>query len=154
MEENAGYKNDFISQSNAMLQAFEAEMAASRMARQRLDAFEALRGRLTKTLETFAKESEGRMGANEDGGKTLIQSGAATMDEIGVLLDDTFNKSFPVLKGAYALMRYAGELENVARNYVSVQDASKLPDLEKSFAKLIKKSHSRLRKIKSRVKSD
>ncbi len=154
MEENAGYKNDFISQSNAMLQAFEAEMAASRMARQRLDAFEALRGRLTKTLETFAKESEGRMGANEDGGKTLIQSGAATMDEIGMLLDDTFNKSFPVLKGAYALMRYAGELENVARNYVSVQDASKLPDLEKSFAKLIKKSHSRLRKIKSRVKSD
>ena len=60
------------------------------------------------------------------------------------------NRSFPVVRGAYALMGYLVNMQEVARTAISAQDAAELPALEKSFKKLVKKSKSRLKRIRSR----
>ena len=116
-----------------------------------LEAFEKKRAELDELLGSFAKQAEQNMSAREDGGRTLIQSGDATMEGISVIFDEIFNTSYPVLRGSYAVLGYLTRLQEEARGMIAAGDTATLDELQEASNKNFKRVGKRLKSMRPRL---
>ena len=153
LDEAAGWQREFVAQAREMLASHRTQLTKETVAKDRLRVFEAQRLKLDALLAEFAGRSETVMSGREDLGKTLVQSGEATVAGLDEILDETFNQSYPMVQNTYKLMRYLMQMQDVSRAYLGEQDIEQLPAIEKRFAKAVKGSHSRLKRLVRRVKT-
>jgi methyl-accepting chemotaxis protein len=154
LEQTAALKSSFVALVEQVLSAFRTRVAAQKAAGSRLAEFEALRLHIDQILTAFTQESSAQMAKNEDRGKTLIQSGDANFEGLGAILDQTFNRTYRVVEGAYAVKGYALQLQDSAREFTTLQDPKRLAEEQKNSDDLIKKAANSLKRIASRLDTD
>jgi len=118
----------FVKQAHDGLNSHQTKVSQGAIAVQRLRDFETQRQELDILLAAFTKESEAAMTEREDRGKTLTQSGNATVAMLSELLSDSLTESYPIVQGSYKLMRYLVQMQDIARNYVTNRTPRSLPD--------------------------
>ena len=91
------------------------------------------------------------MAAREDRAKTLMQSGAATVDELNAILVETFDQSYPMVQGAYKLLAYMGDLQNNVRAYLALSDLEELAPMEEEFTSTVSKATRRIARVQGRA---
>ncbi len=133
---------EFVEQAHDMLTAHRIKVSKEAAAQQQLHEFEKQRQALEKLVTAFARQAEITMGETEDGTKTLLQSGDATLAGLDDMLSITFDQAY--------LMR----LQDIARAYVAKRDADQLAEIETRFKKTVKKSKSWLKRLKARAKTE
>ena len=144
----------FVEQAHEMLKAHRINVAKEAAAQQKLHAFEQQRRALDKLLTAFAREAEAGMSEAEDGTKTLLQSGDATLAGLDDMLSITFDQAYPQVQGSYKVQAYLMRLQDIARAYVAKRDADQLAEIETRFKKTVKKSKSWLKRLKARAKTE
>ena len=119
-----------------------------------LKAFEKQRIELYALLNDFGNRAHSAVNEKEDRGKTLVQSGDATLEDMWDLLDNLFSQDYLFVQGAANLQRYLMHLQDISRAYINEHELEKLKAIEKKFQSNFKKVNSRLKRLKSRVKSE
>ncbi len=116
----------FIKQAHDMLKAHRIKVTRGVAAQQQLREFEKQRKALEKLLTAFAREAEAGMSEAEDGTKSMLQSGDATMAGLDAMLSNTFNQIYPQIQGTYKVQAYLMRLQDIARAYVAERNADQL----------------------------
>ncbi len=145
---------EFVEQAHDMLTAHRIKVSKEAAAQQQLHEFEKQRQALEKLVTAFAREAEATMGETEDGTKTLLQSGDATLAGLDDMLSITFDQAYPQVQGSYKVQAYLMRLQDIARAYVAKRDADQLAEIETRFKKTVKKSKSWLKRLKARAKTE
>ena len=83
-------------------------------------------------LAGLAIRSETEMSGSEDFGKTLVQSGDATVEDLDQLLSETFNQTYPLVQNTYKVMRYLMQLQDVSRAYLAEHELEQLAAIERN----------------------
>lgn len=110
---------------------------------------------LSAGLNEFANRWQAAINEKEDRGKTLVQSGGASVAVLEGLLDEMFQADVPMMTGANVILRYLTELhEGVAAFVNEHDDEARLADLEKKLAAILKKADGQLKRMQRRVQSD
>ena len=151
MEKASGPQQDYVEQADLMLDASSRQIAQQAIALERLNQFEEQRQALNTTVTDFALTAESTMAAREDRAKTLMQSGAATVDELNAILVETFDQSYPMVQGAYKLLGYMGDLQNNVRAYLAIDDLEELEAMEEEFSSTVRKATRRVSRIEGRA---
>ena len=140
-------QTNFTEQARGILDAKREEVKLQAMPEQRLVDVDGLHKALEERLVRIAKHGEGIISEREDHTRTLVMSGAATVTKLESVMTDTLNRTFPLVKGSYAVQGYLKEAQEITRAYLGEIDANKLAELEKTFKAAMKKAATRLRKI-------
>ena len=144
----------FLEIARQMMEALAARAERRAATHEALTAFESQAIALNKKLDQVAAKGEAAMTEREDGGRTLIQSGNATIKDLGAMLEKTFGETYPVLQSTYRLQGYVTELLQHTGAFEAETQADKLPDIEKEFANSMKQAQNRLKKLLSRAGED
>ena len=147
-------QGEFVEQAHDMLTAHRIKVSKEAAAQQQLREFENQRQALEKLLTAFARQAEADMSEAEDGTKTLLQSGDASVAGLDDMLSKTFNQAYPQVQGTYKVLAYLMRLQDIARAYVAEGNADQLAEIETRFKKTVKKSASWLKRLKSRAKTE
>ncbi len=115
--------------------------------------FEKQRESLRKLLLNIGNRNEAALNMAEDRGKTLEQSGMASVKDYSALLAEMFSENYPLLQGVNKLQEYIIELQNVANLYLIETKIDQLDKIQNEFEKLGKKINSRLKRMKARAAS-
>jgi methyl-accepting chemotaxis protein len=140
--------------ASGTLQAHRDQLDARALLDGRFAEFEVLRTSLDKALGALASSSETRMGEREDRGKTLIQGGQATVEQIGDVLSETFSSAYPVVQNSYKSLRYLFQLQDIARAYIAETSSDKLTTLRDRFEKAAKTGETLIKRVAARVEID
>jgi Four helix bundle sensory module for signal transduction len=151
LKEAAAQQQEFMRQAEAALQVHVTRLKNEALALERLRQFEAERQALDVILGNFARHSEVVMSGHEDAAKTMVQSSAATVDDLDNILSETFNQSYPVLLAAYKSMRGLMQLQDTARCYVNERDRTKLTQISEGALASIKSVNSQLKRVGGRL---
>jgi hypothetical protein len=154
IQEVMGQQRDFVKQAQDMLALHSTQVAQKAVARQRLHDVETQRRELDTLLATFATESESIMSEKEDLGKIAMQTGNTTVEALGQLLSDTLTQAYPIVQGAYKLMRYLMQMQDTARAYATTQNTEQLATLADGFQKSVKAFDASLKKLMRRVNTE
>ena len=130
----------------------EAELAAESTSK-----FAEFEGDLDKIAENAGKlsaQSDALMSSNEDGSRTLIQSGSASVSDLERILATTLTDTYPVVRGAYRLQNYVERLRGVAREYLAATRPEELPALEQEFEKIWKSANEGQKRLSRRTEAD
>ena len=143
----------FIAQASYVLAAHQTKVVQAAMAEQQLRRFEVHRKGLESLLTTFIYESEAMMAVKEDRGKTLTQSSEATAESLQEVLAETLTESYPIVRGAYKLMRYLIQMQDTARAYIMTDEPAQLATLEGDFQKSLKTATMLLKHLTNRLQN-
>lgn len=144
----------FVDVANAAMRAQRDHLIADLSVEQQFIRFEELRREIEQRISGFVARAETRMGEREDRGKTLIQSGNATAETVGGILEETFGTSYPVVQNAYKTLRYLAQLQDSVRAFVTERDTKQLPVARDRFDKTAKAVDGVLKRLAGRVESD
>ncbi len=109
--------------------------------------------RIDKDLLTLLNRAKADMAEKEEKGKTLVQSGEASVEDLDGILAELFNKDYYVIDAVMTLRKYLAELHEICEIYMAQHDLSTLPSIEKKSKRVNKKFNSRLKRIKSRMRT-
>ena len=123
-------------------------------AKAKIVAFNTKRAGLDKTVAGFARRAEQNMSAREDGGRTMIQSGDATMEKVSEIFEEIFGQSYPVLRGSYAVLGYLTRLQEQAQAAAAATDMARLDELQMSMAKNFKRVGKQLKRLRPRIRGE
>ena len=129
-----------------------ADLAAQ--SRGRFAEFESDLDKIAATAGKLSSQSETLMSSNEDGSRTLIQSGSASVSDLEGILTTTLTDTYPVLRGAYRLQNYLEQLRSVARAYLAASRPEELPTLEMEFKKIWKAASEGQKRLARRTEGD
>jgi hypothetical protein len=147
----AAQEQAYVEHATQIILAHQTKVEQTAQAQQQLHAFERQQQALDALLTTFVRESETAMAAREDRSKTLTQSGEATVEVLEALLSETLTESYPIVQGAYKLMRYLIQMQDAARAYIATEDDGKLAALEARFQQSAKAAAALLKRLLRRV---
>jgi methyl-accepting chemotaxis protein len=106
-------------------------------------------------LTDFANRWQAAINEKEDKGKTLVQSGGATVTVMEGLLDEMFQADVPMMTGANLILRYLTELQEGVAAFVNEHDdEERLAGLEKTLAAVLKKAEGQQKRLQRRVQND
>jgi len=146
-EELAEQFLDQVRQTVAALRAStKLESQAVRAQAELEKAFESLEA----DVKALTERSESAMNAFEDGGRTLQQSGNATVYELQKVLDSALSETYPLLKAAYRLRSRIDAMHEVARVAAGESSSALIPKLTEEFAKLLKGAQDLRRQVEAR----
>lgn len=120
----------------------------------KIEAFHKQRQELDAILHEFAARQEAAINQKEDTGRTLEQSGRATVDDYTNFLLELFQADYPLAAGAFKLQRYIIQLEDISNSYLVEQEPNLLPTIEKEFSHHLKLANSRVKRLKARAQSE
>ena len=106
-----------------------------------------------RIILTIARKFESNITEAEEAAKTQIQAGAATLDELGAILQQTMVVSFPGLQYAHRMMRATARVRERAEAARSVAGELDLQNLEVSAGRLFKTMSSIRQKLGTRMRS-
>ena len=152
--DNAVLTNEeFIGKARKMLQVHRITVAKGAEAQQQLLEFEKHRQALDDRLAALASQAEADMAEAEDGTRTLLQSGDASMAGLGDMLSETFDHAYPHVQGSYKVLIYLMRLQDISRAYIAEPNADQLLEIEKQFKKTVKRATSWLKRLKARSRT-
>ncbi len=142
----------------AAARAMEAQML-------HLKRYKELRAQILAVQEEFDKSEalitdlrqsvESGFSANEERAKTKVQAGAASVDDLNSIIQDFYDKDFPLIQSAYRLQE---QLKHLRQCLLLLQDDSgsneKLAESRKSFQEGFSALTSRLKRTVRRTESD
>ena len=114
-----GRQREFAQGFQAMLATTARERAAEAKTKALVEQFAVARREFDAKLVAVANESEVKIVESEDRAKTEVQTGKATVEDLGELISQTFTETFPLLQGVNKLMRDGVKLEETTTSYVS-----------------------------------
>ncbi len=147
-------QREFVGQAHEILASHRVKVAKEAEAQQQLQEFQKQRQALEGLLTTFAHQAEARMSETEDGSRTLLQSGDATMEGLEDMLSETFGQAYPQVQGSYKILTYLMRIQDISRAYVTQRNADRLPELEVKFKKFVKYTNSWLKRLKARARDE
>jgi HAMP domain-containing protein len=109
---------------------------------------------LDANVKVLTERSESAMNEFEDGGRTLQQSGNATVYELQKILNSALGDTYPLLKAAYRLRSRIDSMHEVARVAGGETDSALMPKLTEEFAKLLKGAQDLRRQVEARGNDD
>jgi methyl-accepting chemotaxis protein len=121
--------------------------------RQLFHGFEKKYQEADKCLGSFLAMQQASMNEKEEKGKMMADSGDATVEEMNDLLSEMFSRDYFLLSGGTTLSRYLVQLRELVEVFVSESNMTHLVDIEKKFGKIQKKVMSKLKRLKSRLRS-
>src|SRR5262249_23064950 len=143
---------EFVRTVRDLIAAYQKEMAAAALVKQRYEVFETERRNIDAVLTSVVSRAEGKMIEGEDEAKVKVQTGNATVAWLGDLFSDTLTETYPMLQGAYKLMRDVIRSEELAKTYINVRSAAELPAIEQDAQKVLKASATTARKLAGRMR--
>ena len=135
---------------SAHLGRLDREAALLRMAR----ACMVRKRELEKRIMALAAESETAVNEKEEVGRTLAQSGEATVEGMADLLAELFERDYAMLRGATRLRDYLRRMEGVTRDYLNGTGDQVLAAADGEFRKIAQKFRARLGNIERRARTD
>ncbi|MGH6927679.1 MAG: hypothetical protein ACREEV_05120, partial [Dongiaceae bacterium] len=146
--------NLVMRQARDLISSLNGSVEASARLRTGSAAFEGVMEELAAAASQLAAQSESLMTSHEDGSRTLVQSGSASMGQLENVLSETFTETYPVLRSAYRLQAYVAELRDEAQRYMNEDKVGNLDQLEKDFESLLKGAKERQKKLQARASGD
>jgi hypothetical protein len=143
----------FLKEAREMIAAHQTKVAKEAATGQKLMDFEKRRQELDVLLVNLSNRSEAAINEKEDQGKTLAQSGKASVSDMDNLLSELFSQDYPFVQGALKLQRYLMQLLEISRAYVIEKDAKNLAATQERFERAAKEAESRLKRVASRARS-
>lgn len=147
-------QQEFIKHAYELIAVIDALRVKEIKSNDNLALFEKGLKKIEEQLDLFGDRSLGAINEKEDRGKTLIQSGSATMESVDILLSELYGKDFPLAIGSFKLQRYLVSLHEICRQYINEQDIQKLTAIEKEFDSTVKKVNNQLKTIERRASTD
>ena len=148
-----GRQREFAQGFQAMLATTARERAAEAKTKALVEQFAAARREFDAKLVTVANESEAKIVESEDRAKTEVQTGKATVEDLGELISQTFTETFPLLQGVNKLMRDGVKLEETTTSYVSTTQPGDLDAIEKRAQSAFKTATAATKRIGSRMRT-
>jgi len=140
----------FFNIARTMIAAHQAKIAQETAG---IGPFENQSRQLDSQLNTFAIRANTAVNEKEDRGKTMVQSGEATVEDLDNLIQEIFGQDYPLVQGAVKLQRYLMQLQDISRAYITAYNLEKLQTIELKFASTFKKINTRLKRLKRRTRS-
>jgi hypothetical protein len=141
-------------QARDTLSAHGTSLAKTAAAEKRLLAFEGLRQKVDKQLTGYAREAQSAMSGMEDSGRTLVQSGNATIDDMSAIFSEIFDLKYPQVQLSYKVLNYLVKTQDLAREYVTQSDQKKLAKIAKKLKRTTKKMKSWVRRLAAKAPTD
>jgi methyl-accepting chemotaxis protein len=154
VETVVGTQQSLAQQAKETLGAHESNLTKMADANGRLGAFEVLRGKIDKQLSGYAREAETALSGMEDGGRTLVQSGAATVEDMQEMFGKIFDIAYPQVQLSYKTLSYLVRVQDLARSYVAQSDKESLVKTEKMLKSRIKKMQGWVRRLTAKAPSE
>ncbi len=136
-----------------MVEAQRQRIHATGETAKRLDEFESCREVLDETVSAFARQAETTMNESEEQSKILILNGNATPEELGAIIDKTFNENYPLVKGANKLVKYLNQLRDLVGDYQTESDPEALDKIAKTFKSRCKSFQSQQKRLADQAES-
>ncbi|GBC60703.1 methyl-accepting chemotaxis protein [Desulfonema ishimotonii] len=143
----------FFKLTHEIIAAHRQKNAKEAAIRKGFETFERQRKALEILVTDFLGRSQAAINEKEDTGKTLVQSGRATVEDMDSLLSELFSHDYFLMKGTSKLNDYLINLQDIFRAYITEKDAEKLPGMEKDFMSIARLANSRIKKLLRRGKS-
>jgi methyl-accepting chemotaxis protein len=141
-------------QANDALVAHGTNLTNTAAQDKRLEAFEVLRQKIDKQLSGYAREAQSAMSGMEDGGRTLIQSGDATIEAMGAMFTEIFDSKYPQVQISYKVLNYLVKTQDLARTYVATSETKSLEKIAKKIKGTTKKMKSWTRRLAAKAPGD
>lgn len=146
-------EGEFAETAHDLLLIHQQQIIRKSIVSRNIENFERQRNELGALLVNFVVEADNVMASTEDSSKTLHQSGFATVEQLSVILSETFNILYLQVKNGHKLIEYLARLEKITQAYAVEQGSEPLRLVEKEFTKNLKKARSRLRRLVLRAQS-
>jgi hypothetical protein len=104
-------------------------------------------------LSAFLETAQSAIGEKEDEGRKLSMTPSATAKEVSDLLLDMFQQDLPVLYKGQNFRSFLIEFQDIIKTVMVENDIEKIGELRKKFEKLAKKTSSRMRRLKRKLRT-
>ncbi|MEZ4528998.1 MAG: methyl-accepting chemotaxis protein [Desulfobacterales bacterium] len=137
----------FFDQVLKVMESHRHQNAMEKEVNARIQSFRTQHHSLQDLLDIFITDAQASLNKKEDGGRTLVQSGYATIEDMHDLLKNLFESNVPLLAGGISLQGYLIQLQRIAETYVSEKDSGRLKKLRNDFEQTGKKIGNRIKKL-------
>jgi methyl-accepting chemotaxis protein len=144
----------FIKAVHQTLSARQSVSEKKKSVSQMLEKYQKQHHKLVSWISEIADHSEAAINKKEDRGKTLQQSGQASVDDMVNILMELFETDYYLLQNVSKIRNYLISLTEVCTRYLAETDKNKLGEIEKQFITDIKNIRSRLKRMEPRVQTD
>lgn len=140
----------FLDQAQQTVDALKSNATLEAQAVQAQAELEKAFDSLEANVKALTERSEAAMNTFEDGGRTLQQSGSASIYELEKILDAALSETYPLLKAAYRLRSRIDAMHETGRVAAGESESSMIPQLTDEFAKLLKNAMDLRRQVEMR----
>jgi len=145
--------NNFFKQSKDAIQAHQTMLEKKKILKVKISEFDVNRRNLDKVLSAFLETAQSAIGEKEDEGRKLSMTPSATAKEVSDLLLDMFQQDLPVLYKGQNFRSFLIEFQDIIKTVMVENDIEKIGELRKKFEKLAKKTSSRMRRLKRKLRT-
>jgi methyl-accepting chemotaxis protein len=143
-----------IEQARAMLKSHRVSLTEKAVARIRFLELDKRRQEMRRRLAEFADSAESQMSTAENRSKALLNSGGATMPRLDRMFKNIFGQAYPQVQGAYEVLAYLAQLQDISRTYVTERHPTRLLKIEKRFKEIVEQSDSALNRLLDSAATD
>jgi methyl-accepting chemotaxis protein len=146
-------KNQFFQQTKEVIQAHLTKLTKEIASKKKIAVFDTNRKELDKSLSSFLEAAQTSIGEKEDEGIKLSMTSTATAKEVSKLLVDIFQQDLPVLYRGQNFRSFLIEFQDIIKNLIVEKEITKVGELKKAFEKLSKKTSSRMKRLKRKLRT-
>ncbi|CAK0775621.1 methyl-accepting chemotaxis protein [Azospirillaceae bacterium] len=147
-------QKNVVSKAQTALSARRSEINEIATSVNTLKNIDILHTQLEERLNKIINSLEVRSGEQEDKNKTLIQSGNATIEQLGNVISDTFTQAFPRLQNANKLLRYQFLLQTLCHDVVIEPTKTKRTALRTQYEKTFRAVDNVMKRFSARIDND
>ncbi|MGO9116568.1 MAG: methyl-accepting chemotaxis protein [Desulfomonilaceae bacterium] len=109
---------------------------------------------LENLLQEVRQTTDSAFSNNEERAKTRVQSGVATVGELNSIIQDFYDKDFPVMDSAYKLQQHLKDLRGIMQSFLGEKAIVALTELEKGYKAKSDEMISRIQRTIRRTELD
>jgi len=143
----------FFAQSRNAVSAHQAMLEKESILSVKMGEFDRNRQELDKFLSLFLNSAQSAIGEKEDEGRKLSMTDTTTVKQVTSLLLDMFSKDLPVLYRGQNLRTFLIEFQDIIKLLVLEKDIALIDSHKESFQKLAKKTGSRMKRLKRKLRT-
>lgn len=144
----------FIKSVHETLSARQSVLEKQKSVSRILEQYEKQHHELVLLISGIADRAEAAINKKEDRGRTLHQSGQATVDDMLNILMELFETDYYLLQNISKIRNYLISLTEICTRYRSETDKNHLGEIEKQFTSDIRNIRSRLKRMEPRAQTD
>ncbi len=144
----------FFVQSGNAVSAHKIMLEKEGLLSVKLNEFDQNRKDLDKSLSLFLESAQGAIGEKEEEGQKLSMTNTATAKQVAGLLLNMFQQDLPVLYRGQNFRSFLIEFQNIIKILVLEKDISRIESHKNDFQALAKKTASRIKRLKRKLRTD